>query len=132
MTLAPFFAAPTSIQLHALAAVAAFTLGVVQLTAPKGTIPHRLFGWLWVSLIGAVALSSFFIHTLRVWGPWSPLHLLSIFTLVMLVRAVWLARRHESVRHRRAMLGMFVGAMVVPGIIALMPGRLAHAIVVGF
>jgi uncharacterized membrane protein len=131
MTLAPFFAAPTVIQVHALAATTAFALGIVQLAAPKRSLPHRLFGWLWVGLLGTVALSSFLIHTLRVWGPWSPLHLLSIFTLVMLARAVWLARRHEIKRHQRAMLGMFFGAMLVPGVIALMPGRLMHAIVFG-
>jgi uncharacterized membrane protein len=131
MTLAPFFAAPTVIQVHALAAATAFALGIVQLAAPKGSLPHRRFGWLWAGLLGTVALSSFLIHTLRVWGPWSPLHLLSIFTLVMLVRAIWLARRHEIKRHQRAMLGMFFGAMLVPGVIAFMPGRLMHAIVFG-
>jgi uncharacterized membrane protein len=66
MTLAPLIAAPTVVQFHALAAISAFALGVVQLAAPKGTIPHRLFGWLWVGLLGTVALSSFFIRTLRV------------------------------------------------------------------
>jgi uncharacterized membrane protein len=50
----------------------------------------------------------------------------------MLARAVWLARRHEAERHRRAMMGMFFGAMLVPGMIAFMPGRLMHTIVFGF
>ena len=44
MTLAPLLAAPAAIQIHAFAALAAFALGAVQLAAPKGTIPHRLFG----------------------------------------------------------------------------------------
>ena len=34
-------------------------------------------------------LSSFWIHEIRLVGPWSPIHLLSIFTLVMLPVAVW-------------------------------------------
>jgi hypothetical protein len=41
MTLAPLLAADGAIRLHAFAAMAAFVLGVVQFSAPKGTIPHR-------------------------------------------------------------------------------------------
>jgi uncharacterized membrane protein len=44
MTLAPLLDAAPVIQVHAFAALGAFTLGVVQLAAPKGTIPHRLVG----------------------------------------------------------------------------------------
>lgn len=76
MTLAPLLDAPGVIQIHAFAAIAAFAVGVVQLAAPKGTIPHRLVGWGWAGLMLTVAASSLFIHTIRMWGPWSPIHLL--------------------------------------------------------
>ncbi len=131
MTLAPLLAAPAVIQLHALAAAAAFALGTLQLAAPKGTLPHRLFGWLWAALMLAVIVSSFFIHTIRMWGPWSPIHLLSLFTLVMLPLAVLHARRHDVRQHRRTMLGLFVGALVIAGIFTLLPGRIMHAVVFG-
>src|SRR5712691_4005624 len=131
MTLAPLLAAPAVIQLHAFAALGAFTLGAVQLAAPKGTIPHRLFGWLWASLMLAVVVSSFFIHTIRLWGPWSPIHLLSLFTLAMLPLAVWRARQHDVPRHQRAMTGLFVGALVIAGVFTLLPGRIMHAVVFG-
>jgi uncharacterized membrane protein len=131
MSLAPLFAAPAVIQLHAFAALGAFALGVVQLSAPKGTIPHRLFGWLWAGLMLAVVVSSFFIHTIRLWGPWSPIHLLSVFTLVMLPLAVLRARRHQVERHRRAMIGLFTGALVIAGVFTLLPGRIMHEVVFG-
>jgi uncharacterized membrane protein len=86
MNLAPLLAAPAVIQVHAFAALSAFALGAVQLAAPKGTIPHRAVGWLWAGLMLVLVLSSFFIHTIRLWGPFSPIHLLSIFTLAMLSR----------------------------------------------
>ena len=129
MTLAPLLAAPAVIQIHAFAALAAFALGAVQLAAPKGTIPHRVFGWLWATLMLGVVVSSFFIHEIRLWGPWSPIHLLSIFTLIMLPLAVLRARRHEVERHRRAMTGLFVGALVIAGGFTLLPGRIMHAVV---
>jgi uncharacterized membrane protein len=62
MTLAPLLAASPAIQMHAFAAMTAFVLGVVQLSAPKGAIPHRTIGWIWVLLMLAVSISAFWIH----------------------------------------------------------------------
>src|SRR5262249_18746282 len=102
VSLAPVLNAAPAIQLHAFAALAAFGLGAVQLAAPKGTLPHRTFGWIWVLLMVTVAASSFWIHELHIWGPWSPIHLLAIFTLAMLPLAVLHARRRQaSQRHDR-------------------------------
>ena len=111
------------------AAIAAFAVGAVQLTAPKGTIPHRLIGWSWVILMLTVAVSSFFIHELRFWGPWSPIHLLSILVLATLPLAVLHARRHDIARHRMAMLMLFTGALVIAGGFTFLPGRIMHAVV---
>src|SRR6201989_3278455 len=121
MTLAPLLDAAPAIPLHAFAAMAAFALGVVQLAAPKGTLPHRTLGWIWVLLMLGVAISSFFIHTIRLWGPWSPIHLISIFALVMLVVGVTAARRHVVARHRKTMIWTFCGALVIAGIFTFMP-----------
>jgi uncharacterized membrane protein len=131
MSLAPLLAAPAVIQLHAFAALAAFALGAAQLAAPKGTIPHRLFGWVWAGLMLGVVVSSFFIHTIRLWGLWSPIHLISLFTLIMLPLAVLRARRHQVERHRRAMIALFTGALVIAGVFTLLPGRIMHEVVFG-
>ena len=131
MSLAPLLDAQPAIPAHALAAMAAFVLGVIQLAGPKGTLPHRTIGWVWVLLMLAVALSSFWIHTIRLWGPWSPIHLLSIFTLTMLPLGVWYAHRHRVVDHRRVMIGVFSGALVVAGLLTLLPGRIMHMVVFG-
>jgi uncharacterized membrane protein len=129
--LAPLLQADPSIQVHAFAAMGAFVLGTVQLAAPKGTLPHRIVGSVWVALMLVVSVSAFFIHQLRIWGPWSPIHLLAIFTLVMLPVAVWQAHRHAVEQHRRAMLGLFLGALVIAGLFTLLPGRIMHAVVFG-
>ena len=131
MSLASLLNAEPAIQLHAFTAIAAFALGAVQLSAPKGTLPHRTAGWIWVALMVVVAVSSFFIHDLRIWDAWSPIHLLSVFTLAMLPLAVMHARRHRVDRHRRAMIAIFVGALVIAGLFTLAPGRIMHAVVFG-
>ena len=131
MSLAPLLDAQPAIPVHALAAMSAFLLGLVQFAAPKGTLPHRTLGWIWVALMAGVAVSSLWIHQIRLLGPWSPIHLLSIFTLVMLPLAVMKAHRHEVGAHRRAMVMLFSGALVIAGLFTLLPGRIMHQVVFG-
>src|SRR5215204_5983425 len=131
MSLAPLLNASPAIQLHAFAAMGALTLGVAQFAAPKGTLPHRTVGWIWVVLMAIVALSSFWIHEIRLVGPFSPIHLLSIFTPVMLVLGVWYARRHKVRGHRITMISIFFGALVIAGLFTFVPGRIMHAVVFG-
>jgi uncharacterized membrane protein len=131
MSLTPLLNAAPVVQIHAFLAMAAFVLGVVQLAAPKGTIPHRTIGWTWVVLMVVIAISSFWIHDIRLIGPFSPIHLLSIFTLAMLPLAVLHARRHRVERHRNAMISIFVGALVLAGLFTLLPGRIMHDVVFG-
>ena len=131
MTLAPLLTASPAIQLHAFAAMTAFALGIVQLSAPKGTIPHRALGWIWVVLMLAVSVSAFWIHQIRLWGPWSPIHLLAIFTLIMVPIAVLHARRHRVLQHRITMISIFFGALVIAGAFTLFPGRIMYAVVFG-
>lgn len=131
MSVAPLLEAAPAIPLHAFAAMAAFVLGLVQFAAPKGTLPHRTIGWIWVGLMAVVAASSFWIHQIRLVGPFSPIHLLSIFTLVMLPLAVWRAHTHRVADHRRIMIMTFIGALVIAGLFTLVPGRIMHRVIFG-
>ncbi|MDA9504066.1 membrane protein [Bradyrhizobium sp. CCBAU 11386] len=131
MSLAPLLEAAPAIPLHAFAAMTALVLGLVQFAAPKGTLPHRTIGWIWVVLMAVVAASSFWIHQIRLVGPFSPIHFLSIFTLVVLPLAVWRAHTHRVADHRRMMIFIFAGALVVAGLFTLMPGRIMHHVIFG-
>ncbi len=131
MSLAPLLDAAPAIPLHAFAAMAAFALGLVQFAAPKGTLPHRTIGWIWVLLMASVAISSFWIQTIRLVGPFSPIHLLSIFTLIVLPIGVWRAHSHRVADHKRIMTMIFGGALVIAGLFTFVPGRIMHAVVFG-
>jgi uncharacterized membrane protein len=131
MTLTPLFDAASPIPLHAFAAMAAFALGLVQIAAPKGTLPHRMLGWVWVVLMAVVAISALWIHEIRLVGPFSPIHLLSIWVPIMLVVAVIAARRGNVRRHKITMLSLFAGALLIAGLFTLMPGRVMHAVLFG-
>lgn len=133
MNPAPLTNAPFAVQLHAYAALAAFVLGGVQLARVKGTTQHRALGYTWVALMLVIAISSFWIHgeSLRLWGTWSPIHLLSILALLMLPAAIYFARVHRVRGHKLTMLGLFSGALVIAGIFTLVPGRIMHRVVFG-
>jgi len=131
MSLDPLLAASFIVQVHAFAAMAAFALGIVQFASPKGTLPHRAIGYIWVGLMLLVAGSSFAIQGIGQWGGFSAIHILSIIVLVLVPLAVVAARRHHVGRHRSAMISLFAGALVVAGAFTLLPGRIMHRVVFG-
>lgn len=131
MSLAPLLDASLPIKLHAFAAMAAFALGLVQFARAKGTFSHRTFGWIWVLLMTIVALSSFWIHHIKLWGPWSPIHLLSVMVLMLLPLAVWRARNQCIRGHAISMISIFIGGLIIAGLFTFVPGRIMHAVLFG-
>lgn len=131
MSLAPLLAAAPEIRIHAAAAIAALLLGVFQLASVKGATAHRVIGWLWVSLMATVALSSLFVNTTCTFGPFSWIHILTLVTLIALPMAVLAARRHQVSRHGRMMTLLFVGALIIAGGFTFVPGRIMHDVAFG-
>lgn len=130
MTLTPLLQASLAIQLHTVAALAAFGLGAVQLVGVKGTRLHRGLGWAWVAAMATTAASSFWVTELIPGWP-SPIHLLSILALAWLPLGVLAAGRHQGRRHKMIMLGLFFGAICAAGVFTLLPGRIMHAVALG-
>jgi uncharacterized membrane protein len=129
MDITPLLSASFAIQLHVVAALMALAVGTLQFAVRRGTPRHRAVGWFWIALMTTVALSSFFIHEIRMVGRWSPIHLLSVVTLVSLVIGIH-AIRHKNVRtHRYTMISLFVFALIGAGAFTFMPGRLMHAVI---
>ena len=119
------------ITLHALAALTALFIGIAQLWLKKGSQLHRVAGYAWVILLGSVALSSFLINDLRLIGPFSPIHLLSVCTLINLVLTIRAARRGDIDQHAKSMRSIFWLALVGAGLFTLLPGRIMHQVVFG-
>ena len=132
MTLAPLLAAPTVIQLHAGAAVAALLLGAAQFWLPKGRGLHRAMGWVWAALMLVVAITSFWISKERFQlGPFSPIHLLSILALVSLPLGILYARRRNVRGHKATMISLYIGALIVAGLFTLLPSRILGRVLFG-
>lgn len=108
--------------LHIAAALLAVPVGAVQFWRRKGGRGHRWLGWLWVLLMAFVAIGSFWLCSLND-GGMSPVHLLSVFTIAVLIAGVVMARKGNITRHRRLMIGLYCG-LTAAGLATLAPGRL--------
>ena len=125
------FAQAQPIPLHAVAAMAAIILGGVQFYMKKGGILHKLIGRTWIGLMVVVSVSSFFIHKIELWGAYSPIHLLSVWTIFSLGLAIYYVRVGNIKRHKQLMIALYGFALVLTGLFTLMPGRVMHQIVFG-
>ena len=65
------------------------------------------------------------------WWLFSPIHLLSLFTLVMLWLGVRRAQRGDIVSHRLTMQFTYFLALVVTGLLTFLPGRIMYRVAFG-
>lgn len=117
------------IQVHTVSAMFALLIGTLMLLWRKGTPLHKALGRLWIALMLGVSLSSFLISEIRLLGPYSPIHILSLFTLFGLWGG-WHAIRAGDVRsHRLTMVSVYGGGLIGAGLFTLLPGRIMHQVI---
>jgi uncharacterized membrane protein len=120
---------PPALVIHIAAATGALLLGPVALWARKGRLQrprlHRAFGYAWVTLILAAAVSALFIRDFGMpnLSGYTPIHLLVPFTLFGLVGAFHALAKGNIAQHRQRMQGLYYGACVVAGAFTLLPSR---------
>lgn len=132
MNLLPFFEASLATQIHIVAALGAALLGSFVLWRRKGGRLHKFNGRFWVALMAVTAASSFFIHEIKLWGDYSPIHLLSVWVLfISLPMAVVYVRRGNIKAHKQTMQATFVGGIVLAGGFTFLPGRMMHEMTFG-
>ncbi len=124
-------ALPPSVWVHLGLIGVALVLTPAMMLRAKGSRSHRVLGWVWVAAMLLTALTSLAFNAQaggRNWGVFSgdvsPIHLISLFVLVMVPRLVWNARRHRVQQHRRSARGLVIGAILVAGLFTFPFGRL--------
>jgi uncharacterized membrane protein len=115
--------------LHLGTLAPAFILGTYLLINRKGTPAHQLLGKLYMGLMLFTATVTLFMEAQV--GPlflnhFGYLHLLSFLVLRTVPLAYIAARRGNIKAHKRHMIGMYIGALLLAGGFTLMPGRLMH------
>lgn len=119
---AAFAALPPQFKVHIVAAVSALVIGFVILALPKGRGPHKALGWTWVIAMSTIAVSSLFMTGLN-GDAYSLIHLISGWVIVVLPMGVYAIRNRNVAAHRRHMLSLFLGALLISGTFSFLPGR---------
>lgn len=127
MTLAPYLTAAPNIQLHIALAVISLILGPVALYMRKNG-SHKVIGYIWVTCMAGVALSSFTIHSFALIGPFSPIHGLAIFTLWSLFAAIRHVIAGRIALHRLVMRNLYWYGLILAGLANFLPGRATNAV----
>lgn len=117
-----FSGASTVVKIHWIAAMIALALGVLMLVRKKGTTSHKAIGRAFIAIMIVTALSSFFIREINN-GSLSWIHIFIPITFFASWEAIHYIRKGDVKRHKRAVIGMFFGALLIPGLFTFLPGR---------
>ena len=135
MSLSPLLNASPAIQIHVVTIVPAFLIGTwLIFFSAKGAPNHRFWGMVYLALMTITSVTALFVHTIMPNGPFfgfSPIHLFVPLTLWGVAGALYHARRHNIPAHRRAMLGVYIGGLLIAGSLTFAPGRIMHAVFFG-
>lgn len=121
---------PLMLQVHFALIVCCVMLGGALMIWRKGRVFHRVGGWIFVILIVASTIASA-IPFLTGRSPLGWAHAGIIGPALWLPLGVMFAKRHDVARHRLVMKILYFGAMLVPGAVALLPGRVLWRVFVG-
>lgn len=114
---------------HLAAVVPAFLIGAYLFLARKGTSRHRAWGKVYLVLMLLVAISGLLMQAQvgPTWlGHFGFIHLFSVLVLFSVPSAYFAAKRGDLAVHKRNMLGVYFGGLVIAGGFAFVPGRLLH------
>lgn len=131
MNFAPVTEASLQIKWHLATVVPAFLLGTwLIFFSRKGARLHRSIGVAYLVLMTITATAAIFIRDLR-HGNFSLLHLFVPLTYWSVFSAIRCLRRKDIEGHRRAMLGLYVGGLLIAGSLTFLPGRIMHRLFFG-
>ena len=122
--------APLAVQIHLFTVLPAFLLGTWLIFASrKGSPLHRVIGASYMALMVVTATAAIFIRSFG--GGFSLIHLFVPLTFASVVWALIAIRRGWVKAHRGAMIGLYVGGLLIAGALAFTPGRIMHGLVFG-
>jgi uncharacterized membrane protein len=114
--------------LHLATVVPAFLIGTWLLLRHKGTPRHRKLGKLYMVLMLVTAGLSLFMRSGDpvLLGQFGVVHLFVLPVAFFVPRAWFAVRRGDIPQHKRSMIGLYIGALLIAGAFAFSPGRLLH------
>jgi uncharacterized membrane protein len=115
--------------LHLATVLPAFAIGAFQLFRRKGTPSHKFLGKIYMLLMlttGIITLAMPAEVGPRFLNHFGFIHAFSLLTLFNVPLAYVAARRGNIRAHRGAMIGLYIGGILIAGAFAFSPGRMLH------
>ena len=116
-------AVPLLIWAHLATVLVALVLTPVMLLRTRGDVLHRRIGGVWCAALFSTALLSLGIRVINP-GSLSPIHILSVVTLIGVPRLIVAARQHRIADHRRGVRTIVALALLVAGFFTFPFGRM--------
>lgn len=119
---------------HLFTILPAIAIGTFLMLSHKGNNFHRLLGKIYMVLMLITGVATLFMEAFigpKLFGHFGFIHLFSVLTLYSVPQAYFAAKRHDVKEHRGAMVGLYVGGIIIAGIFAFMPGRTMYGLLFG-
>lgn len=130
----PILQAPLAIQIHLITVIPAAIIGAwLILASRKGAVPHKTWGKIYMGLMVVTAIAALFIHESNPNGflGLSFIHLFVPLTLFGMAGALVAIKQKDIKGHRSAVVGTYIGGILVAGGLAFLPGRIMHKVMFG-
>tara|TARA_R110000868_G_scaffold256311_1_gene512999 strand:+ start:390 stop:758 length:369 start_codon:yes stop_codon:yes gene_type:complete len=119
---------------HLITVAPCLFIGAYLLLVQKGTSKHRMIGKVYLSLMFFTAVISLFLPAhvgsqfLHHFG-W--IHLFSLLTIYTVPTAIIAVKKGNIRSHKRKMILLYFGALIIAGGFTLAPGRYLHGVFFG-
>jgi uncharacterized membrane protein len=120
--------------LHLLTVIPCFIIGTVLLLIKKGTGIHKLFGKIYMVLMLVTALVTLFMPAHvgpTVFNHFGWIHLFSFLALYTVPTAYIAIKKGNVKSHKRKMILLYFGAIIIAGGFTFTPGRYLHHVFFG-
>lgn len=128
MNFKPILEASLAIQIHLATIIPAFFLGTwLIFFSRKGAPAHRAIGAAYLVLMTITATAAIFIPRGRI----SFFYIFVALTYFSVFRTIWFLRKKNIAGHKRAMVGLYVGGLLIAGSLTFLPGRMMYRLFFG-
>ncbi|MGY0565318.1 MAG: DUF2306 domain-containing protein, partial [Paraglaciecola chathamensis] len=114
---------------HLATVLPAFLIGTYLLANRKGTPTHRTLGKVYMGLMLVTALLTLFMAAQVgpvLIGHFGYVHLFSLLVLYAVPSAYFAVRKGNIAKHKRSMILLYTGAILIAGGFTFTPGRMLY------
>jgi len=120
--------------IHLATVVPCFVLGTLLLFMQKGTNIHRNIGKIYMALMLFTATVTLFMPARvgpQLFNHFGYIHSFSFLTIYTVPAAYFAIRRGDVKSHKRAMISLYFGAIIIAGGFTFFPGRYLYDVFFG-